>query len=104
MHRNPDLWHRPNEFLPERWLEPKLQALDEGQSNGAFMPFAFGPRNCVGQGMAKVVLRIVLARLLQRYSFAPNENMPIPNLKNRNVGFTTFPAAPELKIRERQRS
>lgn len=67
LHRNPKLWHRPEDFLPDRWLQghPK----DLGQTNGAYMPFAAGPRNCVGQPIAHVVLRTLLARLVLSLEF-----------------------------------
>ena len=31
------------------------------------MPFAIGPRNCLGQPLAQVILRIFLARILNKY-------------------------------------
>lgn len=68
LHRNPQLWHRPDDFIPERWIDPQLKDLDEGQSSGAFMPFANGPRNCVGQPLAHVILRIMLARIVNTYT------------------------------------
>ena len=64
LHRNPKLWHRPNDFVPERWLDPEIRRLDDGQTSGAFLPFAHGPRNCLGQPLAHVILRIVLARII----------------------------------------
>lgn len=67
LHRNPNLWHRPNDFVPERWINPELQKLDEGQTTyrgNTFMPFAAGPRNCVGQPLAHSVLRIMLSRII----------------------------------------
>ena len=36
-----------------------------------FMPFATGPRACVGQHLAWVFMRIVLARLACRYDITP---------------------------------
>lgn len=68
LHRNPKLWDRPNKFLPERWIDPNLQSRDLGQEEyGSYMPFAIGPRNCLGQPLAQVILRIVLARILHTY-------------------------------------
>lgn len=67
LHRNPNLWHRPNDFVPERWIDPELQKLDEGQTTyrgNTFMPFAAGPRNCVGQPLAHTILRIMLSRII----------------------------------------
>lgn len=65
LHRNPKLWHKPNEFIPDRWINPELQNLDEGQKTGSFIPFASGPRNCVGQPLAQIILKIMLARIIQ---------------------------------------
>ncbi|KAL7554658.1 hypothetical protein ACHAWF_018145 [Thalassiosira exigua] len=67
LHRNPKLWEQPNDFLPERWIEPELRIRDSGQEVGAYMPFAYGPRNCLGQPLAHVTLRILLARILNKY-------------------------------------
>mmetsp|Transcript_24384 Transcript_24384/g.39645 ORF Transcript_24384/g.39645 Transcript_24384/m.39645 type:complete len:430 (+) Transcript_24384:1311-2600(+) len=68
LHRNPKLWARPDDFLPERWIDPELRGRDVGQREiGAYMPFAMGPRNCLGQPLAQVILRIVLARIVYRY-------------------------------------
>ncbi len=69
LHRNSRCWHRPHDFLPERWIDPTLQELDAGQKNGSFMPFATGPRNCVGQPLAHVVLRIILAKVVHCCEF-----------------------------------
>ena len=69
LHRNPTLWHSPDEFLPERWIDPQLRQRDLGQDEpGAYIPFALGPRNCLGRPLAQVILRIMLARILWRYS------------------------------------
>ena len=68
LHWNTKLWERPDEFLPERWIDPELRSRDLGQEEyGAYMPFAIGPRNCLGQPMAQVILRIALARILNKY-------------------------------------
>ena len=32
------------------------------------MPFAIGPRNCLGQPLAQVILRILLARIVRKYT------------------------------------
>lgn len=69
LHRHPKLWHRPDEFLPERWIDSALRSKDLGQQDyGAYMPFAIGPRNCLGQPLAHVILRILLARIVNKYT------------------------------------
>ncbi|KAL7491816.1 hypothetical protein ACHAWT_002326 [Skeletonema menzelii] len=69
LHRHPKLWDRPDEFLPERWIDPALRSNDLGQQEyGAYIPFAIGPRNCLGQPLAQVILRILLARIVNKYT------------------------------------
>lgn len=69
LHRNPKLWHSPEEFIPERWIDHELREKDAGQEEpGAYIPFAMGPRNCLGRPLAQVILRVLLARILNRYS------------------------------------
>ncbi|KAK2814459.1 hypothetical protein FQN49_008179, partial [Arthroderma sp. PD_2] len=54
----------PDEFIPERWLsDPRFN----DDTREIFQPFSVGPRNCIGQGMAKVELRLVLARILWNF-------------------------------------
>lgn len=70
LHRHPQFWNRPDDFLPERWLETCAEQRDLGITTpGAYIPFAAGPRNCVGHPLANVILRSLLARLAQRYEF-----------------------------------
>ena len=94
LHRNPKLWARPNDFIPERWIDPKLK--DAGQTTGAYMPFAAGPRNCVGQPLAHIILRTLLTRLVHRYEFR-DERMEhganaIELRKDMQAGFTVLPS------------
>ena len=96
LHRNPKLWNRASDFVPDRWIDPSLRALDAGQNMvGAYMPFAAGPRSCVGQPLANVILRIVLARLVHRYSFSDERltsNGDAEKLrKDMQAGFTVLP-------------
>jgi cytochrome P450 len=59
------------------------------------MPFAAGPRSCVGQPLANVILRIILARLVHRFSFSDERliwNGDAEKLrKDMQAGFTVLP-------------
>lgn len=98
LHRNPKLWNRPNEFVPDRWINPYLRSLDAGQDMvGAYMPFAAGPRSCVGQPLANVILRIVLARIIHQYNFCDTRLVSASECdvndlrKDMQAGFTVLP-------------
>ena len=101
-----EIWNCPDDFVPERWLlnaeDPKK---DVGQSNGAYMPFASGPRNCVGQPLAHVILRTLLAKLLYLYEFVEprfDGNNSKELLKDMQAGFTVLPTGGvKLLVRSR---
>lgn len=50
-------------FKPERFLDEdgKLKRVDQ------LMPFSLGKRQCLGEGIARMELFLVLANLLHRY-------------------------------------
>ncbi|XP_015649532.1 cytokinin hydroxylase [Oryza sativa Japonica Group] len=66
IHHDEGAWGRDaHEFRPDRFApgRPRPPA-------GAFLPFAAGPRNCVGQAYAMVEAKVALAMLLSSFRFA----------------------------------
>jgi cytochrome P450 len=47
-HRDPINFHRPLEFIPERWLKDAPAEFD-GDDRAVFKPFSLGPRDCLGK-------------------------------------------------------
>lgn len=99
LHHNPSLWSKPEEFLPERWIDPSYLQKDKGQRSGAFMPYSMGSRNCLGQVLAGVVLRIMLARIINKYVVVDsrvercetNDSSNDDLRMDMQVGFTVLP-------------
>ena len=56
----------PDRFLPERW-EPGHT--DSDQLKRCVMPFGAGLRQCIGQNLATMEMRIILATLLRYFTF-----------------------------------
>ncbi|KAL4915425.1 cytochrome P450 [Aspergillus aurantiobrunneus] len=56
-------------FRPERWLNKALSGEDANIAPSAWRPFERGPRNCIGQELANLEARVVLACTLRRYDF-----------------------------------
>jgi cytochrome P450 len=63
MHRDPRYWSDPHAFCPERFLPGNIDKLVAG----AFRPFEKGPRNCIGQELALMELRIILACTMREF-------------------------------------
>ncbi|KAI0628638.1 high nitrogen upregulated cytochrome P450 monooxygenase 2 [Trametes polyzona] len=71
----------PDEFWPERWLlasgrisfadalatRPGLDKTAFMHNEGAYVPFSYGPMNCVGKNLAMLEMRVVVCAVLQRF-------------------------------------
>lgn len=62
-HRDPDIWENAEQFCPERF--------SRGRKTPPFsyVPFGGGPRSCIGAAFGQAEARIVIARLLQTFTF-----------------------------------
>ena len=58
-------WPEPNRCIPERWLVPEDDLLHPPQN--AFRPFELGPRNCIGQEIVQLELRLILAMTVREF-------------------------------------
>lgn len=69
LHRHPDIYERPEEFLPERFI---------GQSppGYAWIPFGGGVRRCLGSGFALAEMRAVMQTVLTRVELRPEQDKP----------------------------
>ena len=96
--RNPDLWDDPDQFNPDRFA-----AGDAGNRHRlAMLPFSAGPRNCVGELLARTEMEIHLItiaselRLRLAEEQAPELDVGV-NLRSKH----DFIMSPELKTSRR---
>ncbi|KAJ0117029.1 cytochrome p450 [Diaporthe amygdali] len=69
-HRMEEYWERPEEFLPERWMTRDESDPLHPRKN-AWRPFELGPRNCIGQELAQVEMRAILAMTVRELDIEP---------------------------------
>jgi cytochrome P450 len=77
VHRHPDAWAAPDQFRPERFLDPATQA---GPARSAFVPFGAGPRMCIGRDFAYAEAVLALAMVCRAVRLAPTGPVvrPVP--------------------------
>lgn len=73
IHYQERYWVQPEAFLPERWLAGPKDPLYAGgpKTKGAWRPFEQGPRNCIGQTLVMLELKIALVLTAREIDVVP---------------------------------
>jgi cytochrome P450 len=69
LHRHPQFWPEPEQFLPERF--------DGVKQPEAYIPFGAGPRYCVGHEFAMMEARLIVVLVMQRFRLTLVPGHPI---------------------------
>jgi cytochrome P450 len=85
LHRHPRFWSDPDAFKPERFA-PENEAQ---RPRFAYMPFAAGPRHCIGETFALYEMLMHLYKVARRYrlTYLPTEPVELEaqiNLRTKN--------------------
>ena len=64
LHSHPDFWSEPASFKPERFLDESAAK----RSRFTYLPFAGGPRQCIGNDFALMEATLVMAMIAQRFT------------------------------------
>ncbi|KAI3332040.1 cytochrome P450 [Xylariaceae sp. AK1471] len=73
IHNNTALWDNPACFDPDRWDTEKVK----NRPNGSYIPFATGPRMCIGFNFALMEVKTFLPKLIYRYNFTLAKDGPV---------------------------
>ena len=73
LHRDPRWWDDPDRFDPDRFRPEAVK----GRPRYAYVPFAAGPRMCIGNAFALMEMQIILAMVASRYRLALVPGRPV---------------------------
>ncbi len=73
VHRDPDNFENPDDFIPERFLPQNKNKIKPG----TYLAFADGPQNCVGMKFALLDTKFCLAKFFKRYKFEKCEETEV---------------------------
>ncbi len=91
-HQREDLYPQPKQFKPERFLERQFSPYE-------FFPFGGGVRRCLGEALAQLEIRLVVATIMSHYQLELADSKPeFPQRR----GVTLAPAG-GVKIRVMER-
>lgn len=62
LHRHPEFWPEPDRFDPDRFSAERSAE----RPSLAYLPFSVGPRNCIGEHLARLEMQIHLVLLARR--------------------------------------
>jgi len=66
-HKHPGFWDDPDRFDPDRFTTER----SAGRHRFSYFPFGAGPRFCIGERQAQMVLQLSLVTVLQKYRLTP---------------------------------
>lgn len=65
LHRHPYYWEKPQDFYPERFLNPAPAC-----HSFAYLPFIAGPHTCIASHLAMLEATLITSMLAQKFTFS----------------------------------
>ena len=93
VHHREDLYPEPKQFKPERFLERQYSPYE-------YFPFGGGSRRCLGEALAILEMKLVLATILSHYQLALADSRPV---RPQRRGVTLAPAGGFKMVMKGQR-
>ena len=87
LHRHPRYWKEPDAFRPERFDA----AHEAERPRFAYMPFAAGPRHCIGETLALYEMYMHLYKVARRYRLTYVARSPARSSKRRSTCAPNIP-------------
>uniref|UniRef100_A0A914CKK2 Cytochrome P450 n=1 Tax=Acrobeloides nanus TaxID=290746 RepID=A0A914CKK2_9BILA len=72
IHYDERYYPEPEKFDPDRFLPDEKSKRDPL----TYLPFGYGPRNCIGMRFADLEMRMAVVHLIKRFNFTPANDAP----------------------------
>jgi cytochrome P450 len=72
IHHDPDIYERPDLFLPHRWNNDFEKTLPRG----AYIPFGVGTRKCIGDQFAMLEMKVILLMIANKINLKTTRKAP----------------------------
>jgi len=96
LQRDPDVWERPLEFNPHRFVGSNVDIMG---NNFEVIPFGAGRRLCAGMNMGLLMIKVLLATLLHSFDLSLPDGQSPKKLDMTEVfGLTLHRVAPLLVV------
>lgn len=89
VHRDPEYWSNPEEFIPERFLTEETDGSLKFHKDERVIPFGVGKRECIAINVAPAEVFVIVASLIQHFEIKAKGTLP------ENEVNTAFVLAPE---------
>jgi cytochrome P450 len=73
LHRHPGFWTEPEAFRPERFADADAAE----RHRFSYIPFAVGPRHCIGEGLAMFEMLVHVQRMSRRFRLSRVDDAPV---------------------------
>jgi cytochrome P450 len=96
IHRHPDYWHKPEAFMPDRFLPEN----DHLFPHDCYLPFGAGSRVCIGMNLALLQGTLLIAIIAKKFqlklikaNFASPDPLLFLRVKNQGLARVALPTA-----------
>ncbi|XP_043481287.1 uncharacterized protein LOC122510583 [Leptopilina heterotoma] len=97
LHRDENVWPDPLKFDPDRFLPEEVKK----RHPCAYIPFSYGPRDCIGRGYAMISMKVLLVTLLRKYILKVDKITKIEDIKLKMDTILQFSKPIKLRIEKR---
>ncbi|KAF6039306.1 TBXAS1 [Bugula neritina] len=81
LHRDPEIWENPENFEPGRFSPERWNTT----CADAYMPFGLGNRQCIGNRLALIEMKMTIIATLKKFKVTKNDETPTRPLKFKKI-------------------